>query len=353
MNKEPLVFVGTYTDNNPSEGIYVYRFDPATGALRFVRTAPKVDNPSFLAIAPDKKHLYAVNENVEGKLSAFTLDPDSGELRLMNQESTRGKHPCHVIVDPSGKMVVTANYSSGNIAVFPVQGDGSVGPTSDFIQHRGTGPNKERQEGPHAHSVTLDPSGKYAIAADLGADKLFVYRIDAAKGKLTPHTPDSVSIHAGAGPRHFAFHPNGRVAYAIDELDSTITVLSYDKRRGAFSELQTISTLPGEFKGSSTCADIHVHPSGKFVYGSNRGHDSIAMFAVDGRTGKLTSLGQESTRGKTPRNFALTPDGAFLLAANQSTNNIVSFRIDPTRGRLTATGQETAVPAPVCIKFLV
>ncbi len=351
MAKQSLVYIGTYTRNNPSLGIYVYRYDPASGALEFLSTAPKVDSPSYLATSPDGRFLYAVVENDNGVIASFAIDRDKGMLRLLNQQSTHGAHPCHLALDRTGKWVVVANYSSGNVAVFPVEIDGSLGPATDVLQQKGTGPNAARQEGPHAHSVTFDPAGRFLVVADLGADKVFTYTLDTTKGKLVPAKTASISMAPGSGPRHFAFHRSGKFAYAINELLSTITVLAYDGKEGSFTELQTISTLPEGWKGSSTCADIDIHPNGKFLYGSNRGHDSIAMFAIDQRTGRLTSLGQEPIRGKTPRNFALSKDGRFLLVGGQETNNIVAFAVDPVRGRLTPTGKEWPVPAPVCILF--
>lgn len=351
MQRQPLVFLGTYTSNNASAGIYVHRYDPATGALKPVGTAPKVDNPSFLALSGSGRFLYATIENTDGQIAAFSVDPESGAMRLINQQSSHGAHPCHVVIDPTGKWVLSANYSSGSLCVLPIRDDGSLGPASDIVQQKGTGPNRARQEGPHAHSMTFDPAGRFVFAADLGADRLFAYRFDPKRGKLSPTEHPATVLAPGAGPRHFAFHPTARFAYAINELDSTITAFAYDARQGVLAKLHTVSTIPAGYRGATTCADIHVHPSGRFVYGSNRGHDSIAMYAVDPRTGRLTSLGQEPIRGKTPRNFAIAPGGKFLLVGGQDSNNVVTFRIQPDRGRLVPAGKEVAVPAPVCVVF--
>lgn len=350
------VYFGTYTGGD-GKGIYVAELDRATGKLSPPQLAGEAVNPSFLAIHPTKKFLYAVGEvsDFEGKktggVSAFAIDPKSGALKLINQASSGGAGPCHLTVDATGKDVLVANYGGGSVACLPINDDGSLRPASSFIQHEGSSVDKQRQQGPHAHSINIDAANRYAIAADLGLDKLLVYRFDPAQGKLTPNDPPSVALPAGGGPRHFAFHPDRQHAYACNEMLSTVSALSYDPKLGILKELQTISTLPaGGHPGNST-AEVRVHPSGKFVYVSNRGHDSIAMFAVDAATGKLTPLGHESTRGKVPRNFNIDPSGKYLLAANQDSANIVVFEIDAEQGTLKPTGSEINVSRPVCVRF--
>jgi 6-phosphogluconolactonase len=357
MAETVLVYVGTYTFRG-SEGIYVYQLDTSNGVLQPISKATGIANPSFLAVDPKQRFLYAVNETADyegkpqGAVSSFSIDSETGELWFLNTMPSLGMHPCHVCVDKTGKFVLVANYSSGSVAVLPTKKDGSLGDASDFVQHHGSGVNKQRQEGPHAHSVTLDESNKYAFVADLGLDRIMVYKLDSSKGKLTPNDEPWTKIRSGAGPRHFAFHPNNEYAYLINELDSTITAFTYDAERGLLKEIQTVPALPKGFRGMSTCADIHVAPSGSFVYGSNRGHDSVVIYSVDEATGKLSYVGHESTQGKTPRNFMITPDGNLLLAANQDTGTIVSFRMDQQTGKLTATGKVTKVSMPVCLKTM-
>jgi len=356
MTEKPLVYVGTYTFKK-SVGIYTFELDPATGGLDLVSKTSGIKNPSFLAIDPKQKFLYSVNEiaDFEGKLSggvsAFSIDTETGELNFLNVKPSFGMHPCHLCVDKTSKNVLVANYSSGSVAVLPIKKDGSLDDPIDFIQHHGFSVNKQRQEGPHAHSVTLDKENRYAFVADLGVDKIFIYKFDSNKGKLIPNDEPWVQVKPGAGPRHFTFSPDEKFAFLINELNSTITTFSYDKDHGTLNEIQTVPALPKDFKGISHCADIHVLPSGKFLFGSNRGHDSIVIFAIDKMTGKLTYVGHEPTYGKTPRNFALSPSGTLLLAANQDSDTIVPFRIDQNKGKLSPTGKITEVPTPVCIKM--
>jgi len=352
-----VVYVGTYTRRG-SEGIYVYTFDPSSGALSAVGVAKGIVNPSFLAIAPSRRYLYATSEvstfgdSPGGGVSAFQIDQETGLLTLLNQQASHGAAPCHLSVDQTERVVLVANYSGGNVAVLPMEQDGSLAPATDIVQHRGSSVHPTRQQGPHAHSITIDPTNHYAFAADLGIDKLMVYRLDLDRDRLVPHDTPSVPVRAGAGPRHFAFDPAGKYAYLINELDSTVTVFGYDADRVRLETLQTISALPQGFGGENTCADVHLSPSGQFLYGSNRGHDSIAVFRVDGATGQLTSVGHTSTQGRTPRNFAIEPSGRFLLAANQDSDTIVSFWIDEQTGELEPTGAVTEVPLPVCVRFV-
>jgi len=351
---ESLLYVGTYT-NGKSEGIYVYRMNSDSGELKHAVTVKGVSNPSFLAIDPGRRFLYAANESGEfagrkgGGVTAFAIDRQSGDLRKLNEQHSPGV-PCHVSVHPSGRFVMAANYGGGNVVIYPVRADGSLGEPTDVAQHTGKGADPKRQDGPHTHCAIPDAAGRYVFAPDLGIDKVMIYRVDLKNGKLVPN--GFFATKAGAGPRHFDFHPSGKFAYVISELDSKLTALAYDKEKGALAELQTVSALPADFSGTSYCADVHVHPSGKFLYGSNRGHDSIVAFAIDQSTGKLSLIAHESTRGKWPRNFAINPTGELLLVANQNTDNVVAFRIDQQTGKLTATGQTTEIPSPVCLKFL-
>jgi len=369
MTTEYLVFVGTYTDpilfgtgkilDGKGEGIYVYRMDPATGAMELIKTNTGITNPSYLAFDAGGTCLYAVNElktyrdAPTGTVSAFTVDTKTGELTFLNKQPTGGTDPCHLIVDHSGKYVLLANFMSGSVCVLPVRPDGSLGDASDFIQHHGSSIDPNRQQGPHAHAVTLDESNRYVFVPDLGLDQTLIYRFDVDSGKLEPNAEPSVAVKPGAGPRHLLFHPNGGYAYLINELDSTIAAYRFDKETGSLGDIQTISTLPEDFQGLSTCADLQISPGGQFLYGSNRGHDSIVMYKIDQGTGRLSCIGHESTRGNTPRNFAIDPAGNLLLAANQDSDTIVTFRIDPKSGELHPTGHVTQVPTPVCVKIMV
>jgi len=352
---EKLVYVGTYTHKGASEGIYIYRLEMATGALTLAGVAGGVQNPSFLALDPQRRYLYAVNETMEfagqpgGGISAFAVDAQTGALTFINSQRTHGGAPCHVSVDQTGRFVYVANYMGGNAAAFLVRAGGGLQPASAVVQHAGSGVNPHRQEGPHAHSITLDPTNRFAFVADLGIDRVMVYRLDLEGGTLPPHTAPSVEVEAGAGPRHMAFHPNGRYAYLITEMGNTIVAFAYDAAQGTLDALQTVPALPDDFTGLSHCADIHVTPSGKFLYGSNRGHDSLVIYAIDAETGLLAYVGHAPTLGKTPRNFAIDPTGTYLFAANQDSDSIVTFRIDPQTGKLTPTGQVTEVPMPVCV----
>lgn len=354
---EYLVYIGTYTGPK-SKGIYAYQFNVATGQLTAFGLAAEIANPSFLAVHPNRRFLYAVSEvaNYEGQnsgaVSAFGIDPRTGKLTFLNEVSSRGGDPCYVVVDKTGKSLLVANYGGGSVAALPVLGDGRLGEASAFVQHAGSSVNPERQQGPHAHSINLSPDNRFAIAADLGLDQLLVYRFDPTKGSLAANNPAFTKVNPGAGPRHFAFHPGGRFAYVINEMQSTVSAFSYDAAGGVLRELQTIATLPKGFTGDNTTAKVQVHPTGKFLYGSNRGHDSIAVFAIDAARGTLTPIEHVSTQGKTPRNFGIDPTGSYLLAANQDSDNIAVFRIDPKTGRLTPTGLVLKVPSPVCVKFV-
>ncbi|NLS95000.1 MAG: lactonase family protein [Planctomycetaceae bacterium] len=347
-------YLGTYTKGD-SRGIYQAQLDTASGKLHSLELAGELENPSFLALHPTKPVVYAVSEVADyggesaGAVSALRRDPVSDRLTLLSQQTTKGAHPCHVSVTPCGKFVMAANYSGGSVACYPVQEDGNLGPMSSFVQHEGSSVSP-RQKGPHAHSINPDPAGRFFYAADLGADKIFIYRLDG--GKLVPNQPAFAALAPGSGPRHFTFHPNQRFAYVINELASTITAFDYDAETGALAEIQTVGTLPAGFDGQNTTAEVRVHPSGKFLYGSNRGHDSIAAFRIDAETGKLTPVGHTPSGGKSPRNFTPDPSGRFVLAAHQNSDNVVAFRVDQETGLLQPTGSELAVGSPVCVVFV-
>lgn len=350
------VYFGTYT-NGESKGIYLSQLDLASGALSRPRLVAETVNPSFLAVHPSERFLYAVNEvgdfegRSSGAVSAFALDPETGGLTFLNQQASRGAGPCHLIVDKSGKDVLVANYGGGSVAVLPIGSDGRLSPASAFSQHQGSSVNPRRQEGPHAHSINLDAANRFAFAADLGLDKVLVYRFEASRGSLSAGDPPSASVKPGSGPRHFAFHPSGRYAYVINEIASTVTAFAYDADRGTLNPIGAVSTLPEGFEGRSSTAEVQVHPSGRFLYGSNRGHDSIVVFALDSETGKLSYVEHEPTGGRTPRGFGIDPTGTYLLAGNQDSDLVVVFRIDPQSGALEPTGHEAKVPMPVCVKF--
>jgi 6-phosphogluconolactonase len=355
-NSDLIAFIGTYTGQD-SKGIYAYRFHPATGRLTPIGLVAETENPSFLALHPNHRFLYAVNEisNFEGQragsVSAFSIDGKTGVLTLLNKVSTRDTIPAHLVVDQTGKSLLVANYGSGSVAAFPLKADGSIGGASAFIQHNGSS-SGPRQKGPHAHAVNLAPDNRFVFVPDLGLDEVLSYRLDPDRATLTPNDPPFTVVRRGSGPRHFAFHPNGEVAYTLSEMGSLVTVFAYDRNAGTLQERQTISTLPKDFSGSNNSAELEVHPSGRFLYASNRGHDSIAVFAIDPTAKTLTAVEHINTRGKIPRSFAIDPTGAYLLAANQNTSNIVVFRIDQKTGRLTSTGEELKTPSPACIVFL-
>jgi len=352
-----LMYVGTYTGPE-SKGIHVFRFDPVAGKAVAAGLAAESVNPSFLAVDPQQKFLYAVNEvsaykgEKSGGVSAFAIDRKTGKLTFLNEVASRGAGPCHVALDRTGKSVLVANYDGGSVAVFPVLKDGRLGEASAFDQHRGHGPNAERQEGPHAHEIQVTPDNRFALVTDLGLDELMVYRFNPAKGTLAANDPPFARVDAGAGPRHFVLHPNGKFVYVLSEMGGSVTAFAYDSRRGALNRIQSVSALSADFKGKNDSAELAMDRDGKFLYASNRGPDDIAMFAIDRAKGTLRLVEHVPTKGKTPRNFDIDPSGNYLLAANQESNNIVVFRIDPENGRLKDTGQVIEVPSPVCIVFV-
>lgn len=352
-----LAFIGTYTTKTDSQGIYAFRFDSTTGQLTAIGVAAQTQDPSFLTISRNEKYLYAVNElpNFAGKssgaVSSYSLDRKTGKLTQLNQVPSGGADPCYVSLDHTGKYLLVANYTGGSVATFPVATDGRLAAASAFVQHTGSGPNKEHQEAPHAHYIATSADNRHVFVADLGLDEVLIYRFDPATGSLTPSDPPYAKLAPGAGPRHLAFHPNGKFAYVLSELNSTVTAFAYNSTNASFSSLQVLATIPKDFTPHNDTAEIVVHPSGQFLYASNRGRDSIAVFAIDPNKGTLTPAGDFATTGKTPRNFALDPTGNFLLAANQESNNIVVFRINRATGFLTPTAQVAEVPAPVDIVF--
>ncbi len=367
MTEQATVFayVGTFTRTPPhprgrADGIGVFRLDPSNGAMTHVQTAPGALNPSFVALHPFRPNLYAVNAVPEidghqgGAISAYSVDPATGELTFLNRQSAGGAGPCFVAVEATGQFVLASSYGGGSVTMLPIQADGSLGPATDFVQHVGSGADPRRQTSPHAHSINVDPANRYALVCDLGLDRVMVYRLDLTRGKLVPNDEPWAPTRPGAGPRHLTFHPNGRYVYVINEIDSTLAVYSYDAERGTLKERQVLSTLPEGYADAArnTTAEVRVLPSGRFVYGSNRGHDSIVIFAADESGGKLTYVGHESSRGKGPRNFVIDPTGRLMLVANQDTDDIVAFWIDPATGQLTPTGQVTRTPSPVCVRLV-
>ena len=352
-----LLYVGTYTEGTRSEGIYLVRMDRSSGKLRRVGSVDAGANPSFLAVHPKGRVLYAVNEVEKhdgrgtGAVSAFAIAKDTGALTRRNDQPSEGGAPCYVSVDRSGRVVFVANYVGGSVALLPIQTDGALAPATKVMQHTGSGPNAERQSSPHAHCIVSDHSNRFVLAADLGADRVFVYRLDL-EGKSLRHVEGGDAVmRSGAGPRHIAFHPTLPLVFIANELDSTVATLRFDAERGTLSPLDTHSTLPAGWTGTNYPADIHVAPSGRTLYVSNRGHNSIAVFSVAESTGALALHQVVSTDGDWPRNFSLHPTGRWLLVANQRSDSIVVFRRDQKSGRLTPTRQRIALPSPVCLRF--
>ena len=351
-----LVYFGTYTGPK-SKGIYVSRMND-DGKLSPPELAAETPSPSYLAVHPNNKFIYCVGEvskfggKKAGSVSAFAVDAKTGKLTALNQQTSGGDGPCHIALDEAGRVALVANYGGGSVEALPIAKDGSLGAPGSFIQHQGSSVNKSRQEAPHGHCILVDSSQKYALACDLGLDKVLIYQLDGKKAVLTPNDPEFGAVAPGSGPRHLAFHPNGKFAFVINEMACTMTAFSWDSKRGALSEIQTISTLPGEVQRGYSTAEVYVHPDGKFVYGSNRGHDSIVVFACDPKTGKLSLVEHQPTQGRTPRHFAIDPKGKFLLAENQDSGSVLVFRIDPKTGKLTATGDKIEIASPVCALFV-
>jgi 6-phosphogluconolactonase len=357
-SREYFVYIGTYTRSR-GKGIYTFRFQPATGKLTALSLAAETPSPSFLAVHPNRKFLYASNEHegedLPGKnntVSAFAIDPKTGTLTFLNKVSCRGEGPAHIAVDPTGKALLAANYRSGSLALLSIQADGRLGEATGFAQHHGIGP-KPRQEGPHAHGAAFSPDNRFALVADRGLDQVLIYRFDASQGTLTPNDPPVFDATPGAGPRHLAFHPNGRILYELNEPGSTVTVLAYGAAGGTLSRLQEIATLPPGFTGTNSTAQLQTDRAGRFLYASNRGADNIAVFAIDPAKGTLTPVEHVSTQGKTPRDFSLDPTGGYLFAANQNSDTVVVFRVNAKTGRLTPDGRVVEhVPEPTCVVFV-
>jgi 6-phosphogluconolactonase len=341
-----LTFIGNFGDSIPA-----FRLDTATGKLASLGNVAQTPSPAWIAIHPSGKFLYVINERADG-VSAFSIDPKTAKLTPVNKVATKGKGPCHGAVDHSGKALFVANYGSGSLESFPLGPDGSIGERASFIQDEGSSANRSRQAGPHAHSANISPDNRFLVLADLGLDKLLVFKIDPATAKLTPNDPPFTAVKPGSGPRHFVFTPDSRFGYLIDEMGNTIVAFDYDKQQGTLKEIQSLGTLPDDFKGESSGAEIAISPDSRFLYGSNRGHGSIAVYAIDKSTGTLTRIQDALTGGTTIRSFAIDPSGQILLAGNQEANNVVVFRRDRTTGKLTLTGEKIETPTPVGITFL-
>ena len=343
-----IAYFGTYTRGETgSQGIYAYRLNLDSGKMTEVGLVAKIADPSFLTIHPNNHYLYSVNERdgLQGGVSAFAIDPRTGKLQLLNQLSARGIATCYVSLDPTGRMLVVTNYSSGTVVSFPLRKDGRLAEAVSTIQHKGM-----RQ--PHPHSVNFSPDNRFVIIPDVGTDKVYVYRTNLVTAKLEPNIPPAVKVKSESGPRHLTFHPSGKICYVINEAGNTVTVFKWHSHSGVLEEIQLIPTLPKSFSGTNYTAEVIIHPSGKFLYGSNRGHDSIAVFGIDTLDGKLTALEHTSTQGKTPRNFNLDPTGKLLFALNQKSNTVVTFSVNKKTGKLTPTGQILSVPSPSCLRWV-
>ena len=352
---EPLVFISSFAAGEKG-AINAYQLEPTTGALKSVHRTGDVENPFFLAVSRDQKFLYSIHaKTFSGKepeqVAAYAIEGRTGRLKLLNRQSTRGTASCYLDVDATGKSVLVANYSTGNIASLPVREDGSLGEAASFFQHAGSSVDPARQKGPYAHCIVISPDNRFALAADLGLDQVLSYRLDAATAKLSPNTPPFVKTPPGAGPRHLTFHPNGKHVYVINELKSSVTLFDYVTESGTLTERQTISTLPGDFAGTSHCADLKITPNGQFLYGTNRGHDSIAAYRI-GDEGRLTLIGIEPSLGKGPQNLVIAANGTLLLCANMPGNNVTVFRIDAQTGGLKSVGEPVSIFSPSCIRLL-
>lgn len=355
-SEAPLrVYVGTWTSSEDGgQGIYRFDFDATAGTLSAQGQATETPNPSYLTLSPDGRYLYSVNQTADSSaVSAFRVDDATGDLVHLNTVPAGGQSPCYISIDQTGQWVLVANYVSGTVAVFPVQSNGALSEATDVVQHTGSSVNPDRQEGPHAHYINVDPQNRFAFASDLGIDQVRIYPFDTELGRLDTQAVRAVEATPGAGPRHLDFHPSGQYVYVVGELDGTVTAYRYNASEGQMTRLQTISTLPDDFDGANKSADIHVHPSGKFLYASNRGDsDSIVSYAIDPESGRLSLVGRQAEAIQWPRNFVIDPSGQYLLAANRHADRITVYRIDPATGALTFTGHSVAVPEPMCIKFL-
>ncbi|WP_274364247.1 lactonase family protein [Paenibacillus thermotolerans] len=341
------LLVGTYAQAD-QPGIVLMSLESSNGEMKAVSSVSGIDNPSFLTYDPERSIVYSVSETEDGQVYAYKLDRETGEFSFLNKRTTDGAYPCHIL--QSGDILIVANYGGGSISVYPIMEDGTVGEMSDHHRYSGTGARPDRQEAPHAHSVFSDRRGRYFYVSDLGLDTIHIYEIDRTTNKLLP--AGECRLTPGAGPRHMAFHSVEPFAFCINELDSSISAFRVDEETGALASVGTVSTLPDGFAGANTCADIHISPCGQFLYGSNRGHDSVAIYRIDLETGSLTPAGHESVRGRSPRNFVISSDGQFLLAANQDSGNIAVFRVTGDTGRLESVEENRSVAKPVCLKFM-
>lgn len=354
--EDPVVFVSAFAAGEKG-AIHAYAFDTDSGRLKLLHRTTDMDNPFFLAIAPSGKHLYAIDAEKFGGddnefVVAYSIRGRTGQLKRLNRVSARGTASCYLDVDASGKTVVVANYSTGDVAALPVKHDGSLGEAASYVKHEGSSINPARQKAPYAHSIEISPDNRFALAADLGADRVFIYRLNAEKAGLTPGAAQSSAVvAAGSGPRHLTFHPNGRRVYVINELKNTVTFFGYEPQSGTLDARQTVSTLPPDFGGTSYTADVKITPDGRYLYGTNRGHDSIAIFRIE-EDGVLSLVGIEPSLGKGPQNLLVTPDGKWLLCANMPGHAVVVFRIDPKSGQLSANGDPIDIPMPSCIRWL-
>lgn len=353
--EEPLVFISSFAAGDKG-AIHAYQLEPETGALKLIHRTTDVENPFFIAVSRDQKFLYSIHAKTFGgkdpeQVAAYALEGRTGRMKLLNRQSTRGTASCYLDIDATGKSVLVANYTTGNVASLPVKEDGSLGEAASFFQHSGSSVDPARQKEPHAHCFVISPDNKHAFAADLGLDQVLSYRLDAATAKLSPNQPPFAKSPPGAGPRHLTFHPNGKHVYVINELKNSVTLFDYGAESGTLTERQTISTLPEEFKGTSHCADLKITPNGRFLYGTNRGHDSIAAYAI-GNDGRLTLIGIEPSLGKGPQNLLIAANGTLLLCANMPGNNVAVFRIDAQSGKLKSVGEPVSIPSPSCIRLL-
>ena len=351
------VYVGTYTRGD-SKGVYSYVLDTAAATLTPEGLAGEVENPSFVAIHPSGNYLYAVGElnkfrgETSGALTAFQIDAASGKLTKLNDVVAGGTSTCHVNISRNGRFAVLANYGSGSCAAFAIGSDGKLGERTGYHQHSGSSADASRQTGPHAHSVNFDKQNRHVIVADLGLDQVKVYKFNASTGAMVPNEPAFAKVKPGSGPRHFSFHPSGKYAYVINEMACTVTAFRWNAKAGTLTEIETVTTLPVPVQRGFSTAEVVAHPNGRFLYGSNRGHNTLAVFQVDAASGKLKTVEHKSTQGEIPRNFAIDPTGQFLIAANQNSNTIVLFRINQTSGALEQIGSPIAAPSPVCVRYL-
>ncbi|MFC5411453.1 lactonase family protein [Larkinella bovis] len=352
QSPKEILYVGTYSTRG-SEGVYVLEFDRANGSLKQIQTVSNAKSPSFLAIHPTGNYLYSVNEGAanSGGVSSYTIEPKTGRLTMMNQQSSHGRGPCHIAIDQTGKLAFVSNYGGGTFTVLPIRNDGTLGLATDTLKYEGKGTHPQRQEKAHIHSATVSPNNRFVYVCDLGTDKVYIYEFDKASGKVKPAATPYASVSPGSGPRHIAIHPNGKYLYLVEELTSTVATFALNSKTGALTLLQdNVKTLPADFTGKNTSADIHTDPKGKFLFHSNRGYDALAILSI-ANDGKVSLIGQQPTEGKTPRNFLVDPKGEYVFAANQDTDNIVVYKLDGKTGKLTPTGTQLNVPSPVCLKL--